>query len=88
MESVDPDALRQFARRDWSAAADDKLDYWANQYRRGGSSAARAASAALYAHARRVLPDYPSPADRAADLADHESFRARLDRAARAFSGR
>lgn len=85
---MDREDLRAFAGRDWAAAADAKLEYWAERFRHDGSGPARLASTLLFEHARRlgVLP--LNEADRAADLAHHASLRDRLDRAARAFSRR
>ena len=82
------DDLRQFARRDWHAAERAKRDYWAEQYRRLGSDAARRASTMLLEHARRVHPGFPADTDRADDLTHHIALRHHLDRAARAFPGR
>jgi len=82
---VNPEDLRRFARRDWGAAEDSKGDYWTEQYRTHGSAPAWLASVALLQHMRAVQPDYPSASDRAEDLAHHQSFRDRLDRAAFAF---
>jgi hypothetical protein len=85
---VDRDALRRFAQRDWSALADAKRDYWAEQYRTRGPEAARRASLLLLEHARHIQPGFPTEADRSADLASHIETCDRLDRAARAFTGR
>ena len=83
---MDAAALRQFARRDWAGAAASKADHWVAAYRRDGPQAARQASTSLWRHARRVQPDFPAPADRARDLADHLALCQRLDVAARAFA--
>jgi hypothetical protein len=85
---MDQEALRQFARRDWSAAAQAKRDYWAEAYRRFGSGVARRTSTRLLDHARSVHPGFPTDEDRAHDLRHHVEFRERLDRAARALSCR
>jgi len=85
---MDAAALRQFARRDWAGAAASKADYWADAYRRDGSQAARRASVQLWRHARRIQADFPGPADRSRDLADHLALCQRLDVAARAFARR
>jgi hypothetical protein len=86
--AVDQAALRQFAQRDWTATAAAKLDYWAEQYRQHGPDAARRASTALWQHAQRVHPEFPSDADRSRDLAHHVDLRERLDRASRALARR
>lgn len=80
--------LRAFAGRDWAAAEDAKLEYWAERFRRDGSGPARRASTLLLEHARRLGVPLLSESDRAADLAHHAALRDRLDRAARAFSSR
>ena len=86
--AVDQADVRQFARRDWAAAAAAKLDYWAGQYRRRGPDAARQAATQLWQHARVVQPAFPTDRDRDHDLSDHVDVRERLDRAARAFASR
>jgi len=83
---MDPEALREFARRDWDAAAASKAHYWALRYRLEGSRPAWEASAALLAQLRRHRPDFPTPRDREADLQHHLRLRALLDRAAHAFA--
>jgi len=85
---MDAAALRQFARRDWAAAAAAKADHWADEYRRRGPQAARQASTLLWQHARLVQAAFPADADRARDLADHQTLRQRLDVAARALARR
>ncbi len=82
------DDLRRFAERNWAKVAAYKADYWAEQYSLHGEAPARAASAALLTHMRRVQPDYPSTSQRHADLADHVLYRQRLDAAAHAFTRR
>ena len=85
---MNADDLRRYAQRDWSAAAASKREYWAEQYRSFGAAPARKASDALAAHMRAVQPDFPTPRQRDRDLTDHCSLRARLDRAAHAFTRR
>ena len=85
---MDPEDLRAFAGRDWAAAADAKREYWAERFRREGAGPARRASTLLLEHARRLGVSPLTEPDRAADLADHAALRDRLDRAARAFTGR
>jgi hypothetical protein len=85
---VNGEDLRAFANRDWAAAADAKLDYWAESFHREGAGPARRASTLLLEHARRIGVSLLDEADRAADLAHHAAQRERLDRAARAFTGR
>ena len=80
--------LRAFAGRDWAAAADAKLEYWAERFRRDGAGPARRASTLLLEHARRLGVPLLNESDRAADLAHHAALRDRVDRAARAFTRR
>lgn len=85
---MNPEDLQAFAGRDWAAAADAKLDYWAERFRRDGAGPARRASTLLLEHARRMGVSLLTEADRAVDLAHHATLCDRLDRAARAFAGR
>jgi len=85
---VDHEDLRAFAGRDWAGAAAAKLEYWAERFQRDGGGPARLASTLLLEHARRLGVSPLNEADRAADLAHHAALRDRLDRAARAFTGR
>jgi len=84
---MDPDDLRAFAHRRW-ASARERLNYWAERYRQEGSVPARRAAAVLYEHARRLGSPVFGDASRASDLAAHVRVRDRLDRAARALTGR
>lgn len=85
---VDREDLRAFARRDWAGAERGKHRYWAERYRREGSTAAWQASALLLEHARRIGAPLMNDAQRADDLAHHVDVRDRLDRAARALTRR
>jgi len=85
---VERDDLRQFAQRDWSSMAAAKARYWVDQYRMHGAHPARRASLMLLEHARHVQAGFPSVADRATDLSNHVKLAERLNRAARAFTGR
>ena len=84
---MDPRQIEAFARRQWQLTAWSKAAYWADQFRRDRRSTWDAAQA-LLAHVRSVQPDFPSQADRDADLAAHLSLRATLDRAANVFTRR
>jgi hypothetical protein len=80
--------IREYMARDWAAFARLKRDYWAAQYRAHGAAPALRAAWQLVEYARVVIPGYPAPADRAADLDHHRVMRDRLDRAARAIASR
>ena len=67
-----------------SLVADAKAAWWASRDR----DAAVRTSWALWGHARRVRPDWPTGEERQADLDHHVRLKAILDRAARAFSRR
>lgn len=79
---VDRDDLRQFALRNWAAVADGKARYWAE--RKGVMSAAEALrlGAELRAYVSSLRPDWPTEAEREADLDTH----ARVASALRAVS--
>jgi hypothetical protein len=85
---VDAAAIRAFARRDRTAVQDLKRAYHARRYREHGAGPGVALAQGLWMHARRVRPDWPTAQDRADDLAHHIALKARLDRAADAFSRR
>ncbi|MBA3949451.1 MAG: hypothetical protein H0X44_05830 [Acidobacteria bacterium] len=80
--------VEAFVHRDWAAVQDSKSAYWADQFRRHGWGAAWRAADALWVDVRLAQPEYPSAADRERDLAHHLTLRARLDRAASAFTSR
>ncbi len=82
---VDPALLRAFAQRDREAVARQKRAFWAD---RCASSplAALEASGALHEHVRALRPDYPTAADREADLAHHVALKRLLDQASRAIA--
>lgn len=85
---MDPKDLRAFANRDWAGAERGKQQFWAERYHREGAAPARAAATALLEHARHLGNAGLTDHERGADLAHHLEVRDRLDRAARAFSGR
>jgi hypothetical protein len=85
---MDPEAIRDFARRDWAAAAASKAAYWAGRYRVEGWQAAWNAANGLLLDMRGARPGYPSADDRARDLDAHLRLRHRIDRVADALAGR
>lgn len=81
---MDPAAIRAFVFRDRGAVASAKADWWAHADR----SVALRASWALWDHARRVRPGWPTASERAADLAAHVHLKSLLDQASRALARR
>jgi hypothetical protein len=65
------DDVLAFARRDWAAVEDAKARFWAERKSSMSAADALAVGDGLRRHAQAVKPDWPSPADRAADLAVH-----------------
>jgi len=81
---MDPRHLRAYAGRPWHLVAAQKRAYWASVRREQGALATFEAAQTLWAHMRQVRPDWPSAADRQADLAHHVALKRALDRAASA----
>ena len=75
--------LRRFADRDHAAVERLKRAHWVRVYREQGGLATWRAGQALLEHVRRLYPDFPSPQERAADLAHHLELKRLLDRASR-----
>jgi len=84
---VDPEALREFAGRDWQRTETSKVDYWSTRFRQEPLSTWYAAQG-LLAYVRQLRPSFPSDEARDEDFHDHLAFRSRLDRAAHAFARR
>jgi hypothetical protein len=85
---VDAESIRAFARRDRTSVDALKRAHHAARFREHGAAPGVALARALWVHARRVRPDWPTARDRAEDLAHHVGVKARLDRAAHAVSRR
>ncbi len=66
-----------FVHRDWARAADRKARYWTERKATLSPADVLRLGTELRDHARAVRPDWPTPADRAADAAVH----ARVSRA-------
>ncbi len=81
---VHPDDLRAYARA-WHVLAALEQDHWARELVARGPMATLEASQALGTHMRSVRPDWPTEADRCADLAHHVVLKQAIDRAAGAF---
>jgi hypothetical protein len=85
---MDPDALRAFLERGWSEAEQLEREHWAEVRRAAGAEANLRAAWILVEHMRRLRPEWPTEAERAADLAHHVAQKRWIDRAARAFAAR
>jgi hypothetical protein len=81
---VDRDAIRQFARRDWSAVATSKARFW--RALKAGRSVADVIAVAdqMRTHAQRLRPGWPTRQQRLDDLLVHQ----RVGEALRAVAGR
>jgi hypothetical protein len=82
------DAVRAFVARDRERVDALKRAHHAEQARTHGPERGFLLGQQLREHARRVRPEWPTPADRADDLAHHLELKRKLDRAAHAFAGR
>lgn len=80
---MDADSIRKFAARDWAAVADAKRARAAAAFAERGDAWSQALADDLYAHVRARRPEWPSPADRDADLAAHVALQALLAQVAR-----
>ena len=86
--AIDAASARAFVGRGWAEVERLEREYWAHRRRDEGSSATFRASGALLEHVRRLRPDWPGEAERAADLAHHLAWRQLLEKAARGLAGR
>jgi hypothetical protein len=80
---MDPEHLRAFAARDWSALAAAKRAHTAQLFRQSGAAPLLRAARALFERARAVNPAWPSAGERSADLAHHVHLKSLLDQVAR-----
>jgi hypothetical protein len=80
---IDAVSARAFVQRGWVELERLDREYWASRRRDEGSRATFGASSALLEHVRRLRPDWPGEAERAADLAHHLAWRRLLEKAAR-----
>jgi hypothetical protein len=81
---MDREAILAFVRRDWAMVAESKTRYWLDRKRGLSAADILAIGDQLRRHALAVRADWPTEADRAADLAVHE----RVAEALRAVSSR
>ena len=85
---IDAVSARAFVRRGWAEIERLDREHWAGRHRDEGSRAIFRASSALLEHVRRLRPDWPGEAERAADLAHHLAWRRLLETAARGLARR
>jgi hypothetical protein len=85
-DCVDASSIRRFVDRPWGLLRAAKRRYWAEEVVARGDDAPLRASRMLWLHMRGLRPDWPSDAERAADLAHHLELKGCLDRAARALA--
>lgn len=78
--------VRAYAQRPWHVLVELEREHWAREHAERGPIATFEASQALWVHMRQVRPDWPTEADRQADLAHHIALKQAIDRAARAFA--
>jgi hypothetical protein len=83
-----PEDIREFARRPRGAVEEAKLDHWAAAQRSSAGLATLAAGYALFEHARRSAPGWPTEEQRAEDLAHHLQLKRLLDASCHAFTVR
>jgi hypothetical protein len=81
---VDADALRQFARRDWSAVATSKGRHWRLLKTDHTVADVMAVADRMRLHAQQVRPDWPTAQQRLDDLRVHQ----RVGEALRAVASR
>ena len=82
------DDEKAFATRDWPAVSDADALHWAAESGERSSVATVEASRALWEHARRIRPQWPTADDSARDFAEHLRLKRLLDRAAHVFAHR
>jgi hypothetical protein len=85
---IDPASARAFLGRGWADAERLEREHWAGRHREEGHRATWAAACALLEHVRRMRPDWPGEAERAADLEQHLAWKRLLERLAVALSPR
>ncbi len=70
--------IRAFAGREWRLAEEAKRRFWIERKRALSPAEALAIAEGLRLHVKALRPDWPSPAERAADLAVHARVAAGL----------
>jgi hypothetical protein len=75
--------IQAYMARDWEAVRAAKDRYWAERIRRLGPAEGLRIADELRRHVVALHPDWPTPADRSADLAAHVRLAELLRRADR-----
>ena len=78
--------VRAYAQRGWHVLAELEREHWARERAERGPLSTFEASQALWTHMQCVRPDWPTEAERRADLAHHIALKQAIDRVARAFA--
>jgi hypothetical protein len=82
------DQIRAFVTRGWAEVRASKEALWAEQARAQTPSERLQRSSEMWSYVRRLHPDWPTPAQREADLAHHVRLAETLRRVAHVFAGR
>lgn len=80
---MDPKAILEFAQRDWALVAEAKAAFWRRRKREGSPADILAIGDQLRRHMMSVRPDWPSSAERAADIDVHRRVSEALHAAGR-----
>lgn len=65
------DDIREYANRDWHRVEESKRQFWIDRKQTLSPGEALAVAEGLRLHVKALRPDWPSPAERAEDLATH-----------------
>ena len=68
---MNPEDIRAFVGRDWSAVAESKAAFWAERKQTMSAGEALAVAEALRLHVRALRPEWPDGRSREEDLAGH-----------------
>lgn len=68
---MNPQHLIDYAQRDWQLLDEKKAEYWRERQHRLGPGEGVRVAEELRRWVRQIRPDWPTPADREADLAHH-----------------
>ena len=80
---MDRNALRQFARRDWSAVATSKTRHWRTLKTDRSTADVLALADRMRMYTQQIRPEWPTPQERLEDVRVHQ----RVGEALRAVAG-